>query len=351
MSQGLPGSAVPPGTTPRDYRRSVAWARERWESGTPVPDVVPPMIERGWRTMRLRGVSRRGGDPIPATAAELQRQQDDLRLQLVLRAAKREFSGVTRGMLAIADDGSLVVDAWGDRGVAKRAEQAGLAARMAWSNLTGGLNGIGCAAAYGRGGVIFAEQHWKEDQFCLVCTVWPIRHRNQVIAVIDVTDFWHNVYPYTLLALRLFAKDVERALAIEGRQELARMCAAAGWPQRISGPALLMDHNGSVIASRGIVLQPGDQVTVRKDRTETGPQWLPELGLCMLEPLRGTDGWLVRPAADKDQPPIRVVLEFGHHNQCAVWVQGLTCPGKRRSASHSTPKFCSCCLTTHREAA
>lgn len=222
---------MPPGTTLRDCRRSGAWARERWEAGTPVPGGVPEMIARGWGDMLRLGVSRRGGDPVRATAAELQRQQDDLRLQLVLRAAKREFFGVTRGMLAIADDGALVLDAWGDRRVAKRAEHAGLAARTVWSNLTGGLNGIGCAAC-GRGGVIFAEQHWREDQFCLVCTVWPIRHRNQVIAVINVTDFWHNVYPYTLLALRLFAKDVERALAIQGRQELARTCAAVGWPER-----------------------------------------------------------------------------------------------------------------------
>lgn len=281
------------------------------------------MIVRGWTEMLRHGVSRRGGDPVHATAAELQRQQDNLRLQRVLKAAKTEFSGVTRGMLAVADDGSLVLDVWGDHGVAKRAEHAGLTARVVWSNRTGGLNGIGCGAAYGRGGVIFAEQHWREDQFCLVCTVWPIRYRNHVIAVINVTDFWHNVYPYTLVALRLFAKDVEHALAVEGRQELARMCAAAGWPERIRGAALLMDQDGSVIDSRGIALQPGDRVTVRKDRTETGPQWLPELGLCMLEPLRGTDGWLVRPAPDKDQPLTRVVLEFKDHH-CAVWVQGPT---------------------------
>ncbi|MGH3921238.1 MAG: hypothetical protein ACRDRY_22735 [Pseudonocardiaceae bacterium] len=324
MSQRFPGLPVPPGTTPRDYRRYLAKTRERWEPGTPVPDRVPLMVVQGWTNMRRLGVSLRGGDPVHATAAELQRRQDDLRMQLVLRAAKTEFFGGTRGMLAVADGESLVLDVWGDREVAKRAEHAGLAARTVWSNPRGGLNAIGCAAAYGRGGVIFAEQHWREDQFCLVCTVWPIRHRNQVVAVINVTDFWYNVYPYTLLALRLFAKDVERALDIEGRQELARMCAAAGWPERISGPALLMDQNGSVINSRGIVLQPGDQVTVRKDRIEAGPQWLPELGLCMLEPLRGTDGWLVRPAPDKDQPSIRVVLEFGRHNQCAVWVQGPT---------------------------
>jgi hypothetical protein len=96
-----------------------------------------------------------------------------------------------------------------------------------------------------------------------------------------------------------------------------------GWPERISGRALLMDQNGSVVDSRGTLLKPGDQVTVRKGQIEAGPQWLLELGLCMLEPLRGTDGWLVRPVPDKDQPPIRVVLEFGR-NQCAVWVQGST---------------------------
>ncbi|MGH3886221.1 MAG: hypothetical protein ACRDSZ_06575 [Pseudonocardiaceae bacterium] len=324
MSQEFPGSAVPPGTTPRDYRRYLAKVRGRWESGTPVPDMVPLMVEQGWTQMRRLGVSRRGGDPVHAPAEQLQRRQDDLQLQLVLKAAKKEFFGVTPGMLAVADGGSLVLDTWGDREVAKHAEHLGMAARVDWSNRAGGLNGIGCAAACGRGGVIFAEQHWREDQFCMVCTVWPIRHRNQVIAVINVTDFWHNVYPYTLLALRLFATDVERALAIEGRQELARMCAAAGWPERISGPALLMDHNGLVIDSRGIILQPGDQVTVHKDRIEAGPQWLPEQGLCMLEPLHGTDGWLVRPAPDKDQPRIRVVLEFERHNQCAVWVQGPT---------------------------
>lgn len=324
MSQGFPGSAVPPGTTLRDYRSYLAKARERWESGTPVPGMVPLMVEQGWTEMRRLGVSLRRDDPVHATAAELQRRQDDLRMQLVLKAAKTEFSDVTQGMLAVADDRSLVLDTRGDRRVAKRAEHAGMAAHVVWSNLAGGLNGIGCAAAYGRGVVIFAEQHWREDQFRMVCTVWPIRHRNQVIAVINVTDFWHNVYPYTIPALRLFAKDVERALTIEHRQELARMCAAAGWPERISGPALLMDHNGSVIDSRGIVLKPGDRVTVHKDRIEAGPQWLPELGLCMLEPLRGTDGWLARPAPDKDQPPIRVVLEFGDHNQCAVWVEGPT---------------------------
>jgi hypothetical protein len=325
MRPKLPESVDLRGATLREYRRRLAHNREVWQSGGQVPlGAVSKTIIQVWEEMRRDSVSLRRDDPVYASPEQLQLRRDDPQLQSVRKAAKKEFVDIPQGIVAIADGRALVLDAWGSTDVLKRAQSVGLLESVFWGNNEGGLNGIGCAATHRQSCVIFAEQHWREDQFGMVCTVCPILHRNRVVAVINVTDFWCHVFPYTLLALQQFANNVERDLGIEGRQQVARMCSVAGWPERITGPALLMDQNGSVVRARGVILEPGDQLTVHKDRIEAGPQWLPELGFCVLEPLLGADGWLVRPVRENDQTDIQVVLDFERPNQCAVRVQGPT---------------------------
>ena len=85
-----------------------------------------------------------------------------------------------------------------------------------------------------------------------------------------------------------------------------------------------MRRDDPVYASPPQLQLQRDDPTVHKDRIEAGPQWLPELGFCVLEPLFGADGWLVRPVRENDQTDIQVVLDFERPNQCAVRVQGPT---------------------------
>lgn len=322
MTRRFLGWTVPAGMTIHAFRRHVADARERWETGTLAPGVVPQWLADCWEASIRDAQVSRVRQPFRLAGARPPVPRDRRRMGLVLAASHDEFGDENHSMVAVADDRALVQEVWGSPVVRRRSEEAGLAANVLWNLVSGGLNALGYVAAHRRGCVIFADQHTRRDQVDLACTAFPIFLRGGLLAIINVTDLWHNLHPSTSRALGLFAEKVTERLAHDGRRETARMRVAAGWPERITGPALLVDRAGVVVDTHQTPLTPGDGLTM-VDRVQAGLCWVPELGWWVWEPLHGADGWLARPYTHGDRTDLPVTLDFTRPDRaCHVSMSG-----------------------------
>jgi hypothetical protein len=304
--------SVPDGMTIQAYRRHVADARERWESGTLPPGVVPQWLVDSWAAALHDARSAGTRPPVP---------RDPRRMRLVLTACREVLEDADQGMVAVADGRALVHEVWGNPVVRQRCEQVGLSAGVLWDIPSGGLNALGYVAAHRTGCVIFADQHGRRNQADLACSAFPIFFRDQLLAIVNITDLWQNLHPSTPRSLGLLAERVTEHLARDGRRETARMRAAAGWPERITGPALLVDRDGVVVDAHQTLLMPGDMVTLAGDQ-EAGRCWVPELGWWMWQPLYGADGWLALPYTHGDRTDLPVTLDFARPDRaCHVSVR------------------------------
>ncbi|GGL82304.1 hypothetical protein GCM10010129_27610 [Streptomyces fumigatiscleroticus] len=294
-------------------------------SGQRAPAAPRPVIEESWERMLRHGVDpdhdRRSGLLSPEEVRR-RRETSALRHVLpVLREALLSVADVTQHIMVVADDEGRVLWREGSAPVLRRADGLGLELGADWREDVVGTNAVGTPAVTGCPVQVFAAEHFVRSHTTWTCAGAPVRdpRDGRLLGVVDVSGPLRTMHPATLSWVGSVAKLAEARLRELHLRSLERLRAvAAPVLARIDGRALVVDRDGWTAAVTGMPYT--DRTTLPKSPS-AGPEWLPALGMCSVEPL--AEGWLVR-AADEPEPAgaIRVVLDLRQPRRWSVQVRG-----------------------------
>ncbi|MGW1722014.1 GAF domain-containing protein [Streptomyces sp. NPDC002306] len=317
-----------PRSTPADAAqaaRLLSDVRDATLAGRPARIAPRPVIEQSWERV-LRG----GVDPehtfrsgLLAPDEVLRRRADSpLRHVLpVLREGLLQVADAAHHIMVIADPGGRVLWREGCAPVLRKADGLGFEPGADWSEDAVGTNGVGTPAVVRRPVQVFAAEHFARSLVSWTCSGAPITdpRDGRLLGVVDVSGPLETMHPATLSWVDSVAKLAEARLRELHQGSLERLRAvAAPVLARLGGRAVVVDQDGWTAAVTGMPYT--NRIALPKSLSASR-RWLPEIGLCSVEPLAG--GWLVR-AADEPLPraATRVVLDLGRSRNWSVTVSG-----------------------------
>lgn len=317
-----------PRSTPADAAqaaRLLSDVRDATLAGRPARIAPRPVIEQSWERV-LRG----GVDPehtfrsgLLAPDEVLRRRADSpLRHVLpVLREGLLQVADAAHHIMVIADPEGRVLWREGCAPVLRKADGLGFEPGADWSEDAVGTNGVGTPAVVRRPVQVFAAEHFARSLVSWTCSGAPITdpRDGRLLGVVDVSGPLETMHPATLSWVDSVAKLAEARLRELHQGSLERLRAvAAPVLARLGGRAVVVDQDGWTAAVTGMPYT--NRIALPKSLSASR-RWLPEIGLCSVEPLAG--GWLVR-AADEPLPraATRVVLDLGRSRSWSVTVSG-----------------------------
>lgn len=199
---------------------ALARARHMLDRGTlPPAGIVNPAVAQSWQRCLGAGLQpfshHAGVDPVSGAclAQAVERRRD-----LLLRArpvmdylyAQTEGAG---GMVILADDHGVVIDALGDADFLERADRVALRAGASWHEDHRGTNAIGTALAEAAPVVVHGGEHFFEQNRFLSCTAAPvIGSEGEVLGVIDISGPHHGPHPHSVALVRTAGHMIEDQL-------------------------------------------------------------------------------------------------------------------------------------------
>ncbi|MFD8999938.1 GAF domain-containing protein [Streptomyces sp. NPDC059582] len=305
--------------------RLLSDVRDATLAGRPARMAPRPVIEQSWGRV-LRG----GVDPEHAFRSGLlapdevlrRRAESPLRHVLpVLREGLLQVADAAHHIMVIADPEGRVLWREGCAPVLRKADGLGFEPGADWSEDAVGTNGVGTPAVVRRPVQVFAAEHFARSLVSWTCTGAPITdpRDGRLLGVVDVSGPLETMHPATLSWVDAVAKLAEARLRELHQGSLERLRAvAAPVLARLGERAVVVDQDGWTVAVTGMPYT--NRIALPKSLS-TSRRWLPEIGLCSVEPL--ADGWLVR-AADEPLPraATRVVLDLGRSRSWSVTVSG-----------------------------
>ncbi|MBV9142758.1 MAG: hypothetical protein JO115_17905 [Pseudonocardiales bacterium] len=216
--------------------------------------VIRLVIKQDWDTMLRQGVKSREVTPQFVDPRELEALQDDPNLALARQVLVHQL-GVVRHvemMATLSDARGCITWTGGNTKVRDEADGHGFRCGAKWAEM--GTNGIRLVTQSSlRGAQIYGPEHWMDFQLRWACTAVRVvdPHTRRLLAVINLTGPWTKVHSDTLGWLYQIALRIEDALrSAPHRVQWRRLAVAAGPLERIRGPALVIDRDGVVVASR-----------------------------------------------------------------------------------------------------
>ncbi|MFJ1754363.1 GAF domain-containing protein [Kitasatospora sp. NPDC088134] len=296
-------SVRPPG------RHAAARAYERAMAGERAGSGLRPEIEDSWARLRRLGLDPERTREVhrlpPAELAELRRSSGLEQVLPVLRSTLFLPGDPTPVILAVADPRGRVLWMDGERRLKREVDAIGFEQGALWSEDAVGTNGIGLAARTARPTVVHSAEHYLRSHHSWTCAGVPIRdpRTGRPAGVVNLSGPATGLHPHlrqlTLTAARLAEAEL-RAGHLEALHRLRTV--AVPLLARFRGPALVVDGAGWTAAAVGMPGPP--RLAAPEGWGSGGPQWVPTLGECTVEPL--ADGWLIRPAAARSaEPPDR----------------------------------------------
>ncbi|SDO53572.1 GAF domain-containing protein [Actinacidiphila guanduensis] len=211
---------------------------------------------------------------------------------------------------------------WRDGSVAVRrsADRIGFLEGASWSEEVVGTNAIGTALVTRAPLQVHSAEHFVRSHHGWTCAAAPLHdpRDGRLLGVVDVSGPAAGVHPAMLSLVSAVARVAEAELRMRHWEAVERLRSiAAPLLSRIRGQALAVDTNGWTAAVTGTT--PTERVALPAE-VRAGRVWLPQLGLCELEPLPG--GWLVRVGEREPAPGSRVVLDVSGPSNWTVTVTG-----------------------------
>jgi hypothetical protein len=211
---------------------------------------------------------------------------------------------------------------WRDGSVAVRrsADRIGFLEGASWSEEVVGTNAIGTALVTRAPLQVHSAEHFVRSHHGWTCAAAPLHdpRDGRLLGVVDVSGPAAGVHPAMLSLVSAVARVAEAELRMRHWEAVERLRSiAAPLLSRIRGQALAVDTNGWTAAVTGTT--PTERVALPAE-VRAGRVWLPQLGLCELEPLPG--GWLVRVGEREPAPGSRVVLDVSGPSTWTVTVSG-----------------------------
>ncbi|MFH9980536.1 GAF domain-containing protein [Streptomyces sp. NPDC017179] len=284
-----------------------------------------PVIGKSWERL-LRG----GLDPEQdARRGLLAREEVERR-----RAAsplRHVLPALWEGLLPAGDAAphvAVVADAegrvlWREGGarVLRRSDGLGFEVGADWREDAAGTNGVGTVVVLRRPVQVFGSEHFLRAHASWTCAGAPVTdpRDGRLLGVVNVSGPLETMHPASLAWVGSVARLAEAWLRELHMASLERLRAvAAPVLARLAGRVLVVDADGRTAAVTGMPYTP--RIPLPKSPS-AGLVWLPEIGLCSLEPL--ADGWLVRAGAEPaPYEGARIVLDLTRPRRCSVTVLG-----------------------------
>ncbi|WP_309141992.1 GAF domain-containing protein [Streptomyces griseicoloratus] len=312
--------------------RMLSEVRSARLSGRPAPVAARPVIEQSWDRMLRSGVDPdhdfRSG---LLSREEVQRRRETSALRHVLpvlREGLLSVADVTHQIMVVADDEGRVLWREGSPRVLRKADGLGFELGADWREDVVGTNGVGTPAVARRPVQVFAAEHFVRSHATWTCAGAPITdpRDGRLLGVVDVSGPLETMHPATLAWVDSVAKLAEARLRERHQRSLERLRAvAAPVLARLGGRALVVDRDGWTAAVTGM---PYTERVALPKSPAGGPNWLPAIGPCTVEPL--DEGWLLR-AAQEPVPggAARILLDLRQPRRWSVQVQGSAGPWTR----------------------
>ncbi|MDF0531874.1 GAF domain-containing protein [Tsukamurella sp. 8F] len=319
--------AVAFGEDPRQYARLLAQVYDATMSGERPPARPREVIGDSWERVRAAGLRPDDAAGPAVHSAEVPRLRRESGLAAMIEDFTEGLAPLTEGgssILVVADAEGRILWRAGPSAVLRQADDLGFVEGAAWAEEDVGTNAIGTALA-SRGAVqTFSAEHFARSQHPWTCAAAPIRdHRTgRLLGVVDVSGAASTVNPTTLALVATVARLAESRLREAHLAGLDRLrTVAAPMLAGLGRPGVAVDADGWVAAVGD--LAPRSRVTLPD--AVTGPTiWLPELGVCSVDPLPG--GWLLQPdresAGGHGTDTSRVVLDLRPGRSPEVMVSG-----------------------------
>jgi hypothetical protein len=303
--------------------RLISEMRSATLAGQPARVAPRPVIGQSWERMLRSGV-----DPdhdfraglLVREEVERRRQTSELRHAMpVLREGLLSVADVAHHIVVVADEEGRVLWREGSSSVLRKADGFGFELGADWREDVVGTNGVGTPLVARRPVQVFSAEHFVRTHHSWTCTGAPITdpRDGSLIGVVDVSGPLDTLHPATLALVGSVAKLAEAGLRELHLTSLERLRAvAAPMLARLGERALAVDQDGWTAAVTGM---PYTNRLALPKAMAPGQNWLPTLGLCLVEPLPG--GWLIR-AADEPVPQgaTRIVLDLTHPRRWSVTV-------------------------------
>ncbi|MCZ4550259.1 GAF domain-containing protein [Gordonia rubripertincta] len=311
--------AVPAGEDPRSYAQVLAEVYDATMAGGKSPARPRDLISASWLRLRRGGVDPDAVRPRPIVAdLELRRRESGL--APLLPDLIGGLAAATAGgdnIVVVTDSHGKVLWRSGARAVLHRADRLGFVEGADWAEDSAGTNAIGTALVSRTAVQVFSAEHFLRSHHAWTCSGAPIRdpRDGRLLGAIDVSGPANTVAPIVLALVDAVARLAESSLREQHRRQLDGLRSVAA-PLLASAhrPALAVDNHGWVAAvgrtvDRGRIAIP--------TLVQAGTAWLPELGVCDVEPLPG--GWLVLPTEDDPgtigaRSRVRLDLRDPHHS-------------------------------------
>lgn len=287
--------AIRPGTHLPELARTLTQVHSAYLEGRSPGHQPRDVVSRSWQRMLALGLSADGAprrDALTQEELESRREMSGL-AGVVHELAQLIGHGTERShmLLVVTDADGVVLWRDGSTPVRRRADSFGFFEGAVWTEASVGTNAIGTALAEAAPVQLFAAEHFERAQHPWYCTATPIHDpvSGRLMGVIDVSGPALTLHPAIealveatrrLAEARLQAKHEE---SMDALRRYAEPILAA-----VAGPAIVIDDDGWVAASRGI------SVGRRLPASLAHPSiHVPGLGRCTVESL--DRGWLVRP--------------------------------------------------------
>ncbi|GAB2716757.1 GAF domain-containing protein [Streptomyces bullii] len=304
--------------------RMLSEVRSATLSGQRAPLAPRPVIGQSWERMLRSGVDPdhdvRSG---LLSREEVQRRRETSALRHVLpvlREGLLSVADVAHHIMVVADEEGRVLWREGSARVLRKADGLGFELGADWREEVVGTNGVGTPAVTRRPVQVFASEHFVRSHATWTCAGAPLTdpRDGRLIGVVDVSGPLETMHPATLAWVDSVAKLAEARLREMHLESLERLRAvAAPVLARLDGRALVVDDDGWTAAVTGM---PYTRRIALPRSPSAGPNRLPGLGPCTVEPLAG--GWLVRPADEPVPDGARIVLDLRHPRRWSLRVSG-----------------------------
>ncbi len=278
----LPGSII------RSWTRSI-------ESQVCADDLALPVMDAG------ELVERRATSPLAAVSGRVQRLFRDIVDDADLA-------------LGILDADGVLLWRGGSSRTLSAAERFFFVDGSDWSEGHAATTAISVALEDERATRIYGAEHYKVPLHSWYCAAAPVHdpRNGDLLGVIDLSGPARTLQGAVTAFAATIAALCERELAAEHARTLADLAeATTGHLAAARGPALVVDSDGWVAASRGI----GTPRSITPP-TAGSRQFVPGIGMCEFDQVG--DGWLVRPAGSARE----VVAELDLRGEPALTIIG-----------------------------
>ncbi len=251
--------SIAPGTNLPQLAQTLRHVHSAVLEGRPTPVQPREVVRRSWDRVVSYGLSPDGApraDPLPPEELERRRTASGLD-GVVDELAQLIGDGTDRAhmLLVVTDADGTILWRNGTSAVRRHADSFGFAEGAIWTEASVGTNAIGTALAEAAPVQLFAAEHYEQAQHPWYCTATPIHdpRDGRMLGIVDVSGPALTLHP-AIRALVEATRRLAEARLLAQHQECLDSLRRVAEPilAGCHGPAVVVDDDGWVAASRGI---------------------------------------------------------------------------------------------------